>query len=306
MLVITCKTNITHLKIKDSVYINPDQKNALNRLKRNNITTFAQMIRGRMIHNIGAMALDLHNIYHSFPKSWTKFYNKTTKIYDNAQQYEINVGINKWVNRSRVTAAQIRARLQIDNSSDATSRVSDAHGIVLSIKNNPFITLRKVTNISQLRIMQYKSLLNFYPTKVILSKWGLAENDRCLACNSRETVAHVTLDCDIAKDTYKELQIIIDGVNLHSCYKPVLTREVLVTLFDLPPDLATLLIVIKACLLKQKDNKRILNQQAILALMEDQYKLEYRIAYNTNSVLKHSKKWAYLRPILVEWEVIVQ
>ena len=164
---------------------------------------------------------------------------------------------------------------------------------------NPFVKLRQVTNITQLRILQYKTLLNFYPTRSLLFKWGATDDDRCSHCDQKETVNHVIMECDIAISTYNELSLIINRADLEANTRvDPIAKENIITLIDIPPDLATIIIIIKNKLLKQKENKIPLSEQTILCLIKDQHDIEQRIAYKTNKINKHNNKWFYLKPII--------
>ena len=127
-----------NVKIDESTYINLHQTNAINRLRRNNIMTYAQLARGKATHTIGCLALDIHNIYHSFPKWWGTFVNKTARQYDNEQHLDINVDINKWINQASVKASQIRIRLQPHSVNNSITRINNAYNIIVSNNNNPF------------------------------------------------------------------------------------------------------------------------------------------------------------------------
>ena len=142
-----------------------------------------------------------------------------------------------------------------------------------------------------------------YPTKALLFKWGAAEDDKCAFCQQKETVAHVLLECETAKDTYQNLRYILDDIpDIHNTYprQNDLSPEGIITLHNLKPDIATLVIIIKHKLLLQKENKTPLSQDAIMAIANSQYQIEKRIAYNQNKLSKHNLKWSTLSPILLQ------
>ena len=294
-------------KLATSSYINPKQENVVRRLKNKNINTFSEVCRLRTdINNpiYNTIAIELHQVFHSYPKWWHKIYNKTNRNYQNQYHTDTNIGLNRWINSTKIKSSQIRSRL-MENSKhqNAFDRVKNNAGIELAEANNPFTTLRKVTNITQLRIIQYKSLMGIHPTRSLLHKWGVVENDRCDFCQQKENTAHITLDCDIATDTYQNLIQLLETIE-HTGYDQQidLSREGIVTLYNLPPDVATLVILIKGKLLSQKENKAPLSQNAIIAIAQSQHDIEKRMAYNLGKIPRHNKKWAFLSMILSQSE----
>ena len=208
--------------------------------------------------------------------------------------------MNKWTNITNVKASQIRQRLVRSVNNEPLNRIMNTYNIMIPPHQNPFIDLRRITNITQLRILQYKTLLNFYPTKILLFKWGVADNDRCPHCDQRETVNHVVMECDIATSTFNELNLIISKADreAETNYGP-LSKENIITLHDIPPDLATIVILIKNKLLKQKDIKRPLSEHALLSIIKDQHDIEQRIAHKTKKLTKHNRKWHFLKPVIL-------
>ena len=53
----------------------------------------------------------------------------------------------------------------------------------------------KSTNDSRLQVLQWKILMNIYPTAIFLSKLKIKTSDRCDVCNVRETVEHFFYYC---------------------------------------------------------------------------------------------------------------
>ena len=288
-----------NINLASQSIFNINQNNAINRLRRNNVITYAQLVNKKRIHNLGALALDIHNIYHSTPKWWDTFFKLTNRRYEEQLLNQCNIDMNKWTDSNRVKASQIRQRLVRAPNNEPLNRIMNTFNITLAEGDNPFIKLRKTTNITQLRILQYKTLLNFYPTNSLLSKWGAADNDRCTHCGQKETVRHVIIECEIAIDSFNELRLIVNKADniAHTSYETLPTHSI-VTLYNIPPDLATLIILIKNRLLKQRENKRALSEQALLGIARDQFEIEQRIAYKTKKMPKHNKKWAFLKPVI--------
>ena len=289
--------------LETSSYLATNQKNSILRLKRKNVKTFADLniLKSNTNDpNYNQIALDIHQIFHTYPKWWPELCNKARRSYQNQNHNDINVGLNKWVDSTKVKASQIRLRLMESNvHQNAFDRIKTNNGIELANANNPFITLRKVTNITQLRILQYKTLMTIYPTRALLFKWGAVEDDKCIYCQQKETVTHVLMDCQIASDTYINLMDILETIpNKQHDRQINLSRESITTLYQLPSDIATLLILIKSKLLLQRENKLALSQDAILAIANSQYQIEKKIAYNQGKTSKHKLKWATLAPIL--------
>ena len=107
------------------------------------------------------------------------------------------------------------------------------------------------------------------------------------------------MDCQIANDTYQNLRYILETIpNTYYEGQTNLSRESITTLHKLPPDIATLVILIKNKLLLQKENKTPISQDAIMAIANSQYQIEKVIAFNKNKLLKHHSKWYAMTPIL--------
>ena len=290
-------------KLETSPYINSKQKNLILRLKSKNINTFSDVCRLRANTNnpnYNTLAIELHQVFHSYPKWWHKVFNKANRSYQNQHHEEINIGLNRWVNSTQVKTSQIRLRLMENiKHQNAFDRIKNNMVIELTDTNNPFIALRKITSITQLRMIQYKALMGIHPTRSLLHKWGVVDTDKCDFCQQKETTTHVLLDCQIATDTFQNLKSLLEVVTLNDYdQQNYLSRESIATLYNLPPDIATLIILIKGKLLLQKENKEPLSQNAIIAIAHSQYNIEKRIAYNQGKMIKHNHKWNTLTQLL--------
>ena len=288
---------IQNMPIKDSIYLHPRQHNLIQRLNNNNIFSYRDLIiKKRQNTTTWPLSLDIHQIYHSFPRWYPKLYDRASRDYSNIQHYDVNISLNLWTKESNVRTAKIRLRLMEDlKYQDPFERISRGSNIPIPCESNPFIKLRQVTSISRLRVIQYKCLLNIYPTGVLLNKWGVIDDDRCRHCNMKETVVHVTFECQIARESFNSLQDIIDSCYAHQGEPGItLDKEHIVTLNNIPADLSTIVILIKANLLRQGENKRAIGRAAMLAIISDQHRLEFGIAYNQNKLPKHNSKWSLL------------
>ena len=255
-------------------------------------------MKQKLQNNQGCLALDIHQTYHSFPRWWSTIHNKTRRDYTNTQHRDINISLNSWVSSINIKISQIKTRLMSAiNYQDPFERINRSHNITTTVGSNPFITLRKVTNISKLRCVQYKTLLNIYPTKVLLNKWGISDDNSCSYCQQKETVQHVITDCQIAAETFSNLQHILNELNTHSSSNAVvLNKENITTLYHLPPDLAVIIIITKQHLLNQKENKLPISVHALKALIFDQHNLELKISLNQKKAARHRTKWTLLAP----------
>ena len=59
------------------------------------------------------------------------------------------------------------------------------------------------TKDSRLQTLQWKILMNIYPTAIILSKMNITSTDRCELCNIRETIDHFFFHCPKREKLWK-------------------------------------------------------------------------------------------------------
>ena len=82
---------------------------------------------------------------------------------------------------------------------------------------------RNVTSETRLRELAWKILHNIYPTRILLKKIGIADNENCKFCQGeRDFIEHFFFHCNKIKALYK---IIEDKVYSKFKYKLTLTEE---------------------------------------------------------------------------------
>ena len=183
------------------------QTDIVNRLDRNGIKNYAQLIRQQISKDNPTIIFETHQIYHTFPGWLKNIYNKTQRNYVGTMCNDVCIGLNLFVNINNITTKQIRDRIsEGEQDKTAAERVMRAHNIELN--SNPFVTLRANTNETYLRSIQYKILLNVYPTKKLLFKWGLADSNMCACTLGIDTITHSVWECTHAQQTWINLGIV--------------------------------------------------------------------------------------------------
>ena len=279
---------IQNVNLSNLSYINKHQQSMVKKLKRHNIVLYAHLAKQQATKQNPGVIFETHQVYHSLPKWWKTILNKTNRDYAGQECQDVCIGVNKWIPSNTVTSKQIRLRLQErKNYTNANDRVNKAHNITIPQNINPFLLARAVTKVSYLRAVQYKTLLNIYPTKNLLNKWGIADSNACPHCNIKETVTHVIADCEIAQQTFKNLE------NLYNSYGNNLTlskdKIVLCNIQD--KALATVIILVKSFLLKQKEHKHALNINELTNIIDCQERIECKIEFKNHKLDKHKLRW---------------
>jgi len=147
--------------------------------------------------------------------------------------------------------------------------------------NKVFSNIKSITSIKALQNVQYKLLHNVYPTQMHLCRWKIKENDLCAVCNVTETLKHAIYECNLAKESIKNFEFIINrtlNVNIKLTYADVLlgisttkTNNVLLKADQLLID--ELLIIIKRAIILQRENKRILSINELIMEIKKQLRI---------------------------------
>ena len=171
-------------------------------------------------------------------------------------------------------------------NNDALNRIIRLNNLDENTRN-PFTRIKKITNIPYLQMIQYKALFNIHPTKHILVKWGVVDDNRCESCGIKETNNHVIIDCESARTTLQNINSVLNVNGQRS-----ITRTEFITLEGLKPDLATFIIKIKGTLLQQEStNRRAINTTELKNIWEYQKNLERVISQQSKASNKHLHKW---------------
>ncbi len=73
--------------------------------------------------------------------------------------------------------------------------------------NLAFATVKE----SRLRVLQFKILHNIYPTRILLAKMGITENNRCPHCNEIEYIEHFFFSCQISRLLWSHIEAKLDS-----------------------------------------------------------------------------------------------
>ncbi len=258
--------------IDNSLLFPMQMNNAVKRLKHKGINNLRDLYTE--IHNSTkpSIRLDCVLAYNKLPKSWRILLTKSNKTHIISQSNFSHM-LNKSKTISNITQKEIYSRLSQDlGISDINGYINTKHNLIETGLNKAFLNVKKVTSVKSLQNVQYKILHNIYPTKLHLFKWKIKENDLCSSCNVTETLKHAIFECDIARVTMSNFEKVISNLlktNLSLSYTDILigltgrnsyytiTRDE-IGLID------ELLIIIKRCLILQRESKQILSEDRLL------------------------------------------
>ncbi len=279
---------LQNLELSKLKCFNINQQNTLQRLITHRITTLKELLDEHTNKRLNNLFLDVYQIINSIPKEWIRLLRKTQRTHPTISG-QIYIGLNKWTNIKQVKLKDIKLALSIQHEIvDINEFVCAKHSILNSeiICRNPFVTLFQNIKDVKLRGIQYKILHNIYPTMKHLHRWKLANSDKCINCQTTETLKHAIWECDIAqnaihiftntlKETFRditELSLSYENVLLGlGCTSTNLTQSMnkkLIMTID------ACLILLKQKLILQRDNKIFLSHDEIKNLVQDRVNLE--------------------------------
>ncbi len=295
---------IQNYELCKNVFTNVRQNNMIMRLNVYNIDTFQKLQDEYNVRRYPNLYLDVYQIYNSFPAEWRRLGMNTTRRHDRIS--EVNIDMNKWVNINCVTLKMLTRSLSRElTSNNVISLLEKKHpGLNMDqIKLNPFEMLRKNIKDVKVRNLQYKMLHNIYPTMSHLYKWKIKQTELCSACHVKETLRHVTVDCPIARESFKHLRdVAIEKYNLNPHQvEEFNTEEITFGLgstknrhflnYDRASALDTVIIDIKQRLILQREQKHQLSREEIALIFENRKNIDKynKVKYRKNKNI--SIKW---------------
>ncbi len=258
--------------IEESIHFNTQMHNMIKRIKLKGIVNLRDLYYEKRNPTILSIRLDCILIYSKIPSTWKVLLEKSNKIYTN-QQMSTSHTLNKSKPFNKITQKDLYLRLtQNMGITNVNNFINNKHDLNENSAENVFSNIKKISSIKSLQNIQYKILHNVYPTKAHLFKWKIKENDHCASCNQTETLKHVIYECQIAKETIKNLvRVIGDLLNtdFSLSYADVLlgltgrNNFQLITRNELHL-IDELMIIIKRTLILQRDQKLILTESRII------------------------------------------
>jgi len=277
-------------------FVNIRQQNLLNRLKVYNIDNFQKLCEEKRLRRFPMLFLDVHQVYSVYPNEWKLLLNNTRRTHNPITE-QVRIGLNKWSDRNNVNLKMLITSLINSNNINVdeliTKRNSDIN--IASIRNNPFVVLRRNIKDVKIRNLQFKMLHNIYPTLMHLKRWKIKDSENCTRCNVKETLKHVTWDCHVAREAFLTLEsefneryyggtprviLSYDDVALGLSTTKSLSNTPSIQLVAMD----TVIIELKQKLILQRENKIFLEREEIINLFEQRKNIEL---YNK---IKYSKK----------------
>ena len=159
--------------------------------------------------------------------------------------------------------------------------------------SNEHARIYQVTNVAKYRSFQYRLLQRSLVTNIQLSKWGLADTDRCYFCNEeRETISHMMVTCSVVLESFG---------NKYGTFwrRTIIPRRVqkdaeaiLINRIAGRSHVANLICLItKQYIYSQKCLKKQLRIEGLRAKISNIQCIERYIAVKNNKVKYHQKKW---------------
>jgi len=289
---------INNHPIKESSFLNNNQKSLIERIKRVKLLIVGDVMNERYKKKHPLLWFEIMQISSSFPKSWKEAWKKRVNKKANiSNMYPIKC--NMWKLPENITTKEIRHRLTKQAFSDkleTLEHIEKRHNVVIPQDvRNPFEEIQKITKEETLRNVQFKMLHNIYPTAKHLHKWGLVESPLCAHCNEPETLIHVIHDCDIAQQSITNIKALIkeltgEDISINKTDMLLGVNDV----FSLSNVLNCILVLIKRRLVLQRENKIPLTENDIKNLIQTQFAKEKYIAIKQKRVSQLTKRWQRL------------
>lgn len=165
--------------------------------------------------------------------------------------------------------------------------------------SNLFKAITKVTINTKLRDFQYRFLHNNIVTNFHLKIWKIRQDDMCTFCNSvREYTVHLFVECRYSKQIWNEIKDYI-AQNIDTETLNLLEWSVKTICFNLvhpkPASVVNMLVLItKQFIYRNRCASQLPNSNALIAEIEQIYKIEYNIAKENGKLVKHYQKWSQL------------
>jgi hypothetical protein len=277
-------------QLKNSQYINKQQKSMVLNLRKHGIDNFGKLKWAKEGNTLPKLQFEIFQIWNSFPTHWRQIIKRSKKKYEEVEEVQILIACNKWRSMQQLTTKEIRQRLQqntiIMKKVESLNNKFNIHNNEDMI--NPFITCRTMTQDVKLRNVQYKILHNIYPTMKHLYTWKIKNSPNCTACQIPETISHAVWECDIAQQSINNIIELYRTIN----NKPlVLDKKSVIYGIQNKAALNTILTLVKRALILQREDKRTLTCEDITHLIKQQCNIEHYMAKKKNKLPKHMKKW---------------
>jgi len=296
---------IQNYDLRKSVFTNVRQNNMIMRLNAYNINTFQKLHEEKQMRRYPALFLDVHQIYSMYPDEWKSLIVNTRRLHEKVIN-QVNVGLNKWVERDKVKL-KILTSLFTNTYENRTvnALLMQRHPELLenNIRMNPFLTLRVVKDV-KLRNLQFKMLHNIYPTMKHLKRWRIKESENCGSCGEIETFKHAVFDCQIAKNSFKNMEDEINARYFNGTHNIELTLEDITLGVSATKSLQSLnkeqaigidivLILLKQRLILQREAKFELTREDIVSLFEERYRIDKYNSkvYKKGNSCKIDRRW---------------
>jgi len=272
---------IQNHKLISSELFNPHMQSMINRLKTKGINTIQELHYEKENPTHTNIRLDCLLVYSKIPESWRTLLRKSKKSHA-----DVNTNFSFSLNKAKplINIKQKEIYIRLSNHfgiNDITNFINSKHELNMGNVNKVFSNIKSITSIKALQNVQYKLLHNVYPTQMHLCRWKIKENDLCAVCNVTETLKHAIYECNLAKESIKNFEFIINrtlNVNIKLTYADVLlgisttkTNNVLLKADQLLID--ELLIIIKRAIILQRENKRILSINELIMEIKKQLRI---------------------------------
>ena len=280
-------------RLVTSRFVNRNQSYLITNLRRENVVNFGQLKLKKERPN-NRVVLESHQIWNSFPTSWRTLINRSRRCeqYVNQENHDdILIDLNKWCPKEKVIMKHIYKRLLSDkckekNIQDLNLKFGTSYE---PEEISPFVICQKMTKSANIKNVQYKILHNAYPTMAHLHRWGIKESPNCTQCATPETTVHAVWECPIAQATYQNFKQAFDNLNPTSPL--VLTKENIIFGLKDQKDTSTIITLIKQSLILQREEKFVLSNRTIEAIIKRELRTESFIATKNKNQDSFRKKW---------------
>ena len=288
--------NLFNHKIEGSIHTNGEQTYIIKKLKLNGINTFGDLFVFKKEDTNNRLWYEIHQMYHTFPNHWRNVIKKCKRDYRMHTTNQFCIDRNKWISEDLVTCRDIRLHLQQSNIDTVNlNNVEDKFGLTNTIvtkKNNPFILARQCVNSTYLKNLQFRILHNIYPKNKKLHTFKIKPTPWCGACGENETLQHVLTECRIAKETIKNLSIVLHELGLDG----IITKRDIILGRNDSLVISHILMITKAALIRQDDNeKRILTTSVLKNMISQEYKVELYNSTSIGQLRKTKVKWKCMK-----------
>ena len=281
-----------HLLAK-SPFLTTQQSFMINNLRIKGIKTLGQLkIEKDNMNN--RTLIETFQLWNSFPIEWRKIINASRRwrdyVTEDFENKFIRVSYNKWIKRSKVTIRDLTNCFKSTNSEIDVKELCDAKHQILEVNDiNPFKMCAQMSINTRVKDAQYKMLHNAYPTMDHLYKWNIKDTPNCNHCNVPEKLSHAIWDCPIAQDAYAKLKYIYEQTSNKVL---MITKGNVFYGIQFQHALNTILCLIKRELILQRENKTLISEARIKAIIHEEMSIEkYIIKKNNNCSRKFEIRW---------------